>query len=113
MSGQGREFVVARRKPPHVGSFYIAGRHGIHQHEVIDRCRVPTPEGPCGHPRYETESVESFERGHVIPCLRANHDTIMAERARQHPAIMDAWDPELEKWITKHGAAILEGRKRV
>jgi hypothetical protein len=109
----GRPFYVARRRPAATGGLYVQTGSSIHHRPVVDRCRVPTPEGPCGHPMFEGESRESFERGHVVPCLRRNHDTIMQERARQHPDIMRPWDPELATWVKRHGDAILEGRKRI
>lgn len=106
---QGREFLVARRRRP---KLYVQTGSTIHERRVIDKCAVPTPEGPCGHLFFEGESQTTID-AHVSECARRNHDTIMEHRARQHPEIMKPWDPELAAWVKKHGRAILEGRKRI
>jgi hypothetical protein len=59
---------------------------------IVDRCRV------CKCPFYEDESRSRIER-HLIDCVKANHDRLMADRARQHPEIMRPWDPEFAAWI--------------
>lgn len=114
---KGREFFVAHKRRPRLGGLILPTSSRLHGRPVVDRCVVPVDrEGeivPCGHPRFEGESMESFERGHQIDCLRRNHETIVAVREQQHPAIMDPWDPELAKWVQRHGEAILEGRKRI
>ena len=109
---KGREFFVARRRRGSVGGIFIASGSSIHNRPVIDRCRVPTPEGPCGHPLFEGEPRSRFD-AHIVDCLARNRETIMEARARQHPEIMEPWDTELDRWIAKHSEAILEGRKRI
>jgi hypothetical protein len=59
---------------------------------VIDRCRV------CKIPFFEGETRSSIER-HLMECVRANHDRLMADRKRQHPDIMLPWDPEYAQWL--------------
>jgi hypothetical protein len=105
-------FVAKKRRPASTGGLYIASGSSIHQEEVVDRCRVPTPEGPCAHPFFANEPVSKRE-AHIVECCRRHHDTIMEARAQQHPAIMDAWDPELEAWVNQHAQALIEGRMRV
>lgn len=110
----GREFYVARKKRAKaaVGGLFVSTGSRIHRKAVVDRCRVPTPEGPCGHPFFEDES-QSKREAHLVDCCRRNTDTIMAERERQHPAIMEPWDTELDRWIAQHRREIIEGRKRI
>lgn len=84
----------------------------IHNSPVVDRCIVPTPDGPCGHPLREGESRTDFDN-HVAQCARRNAETILHERERQHPSIMKPWDTELDTWISKHREALLEGRKKI
>jgi hypothetical protein len=74
-----------------VSSPLIIVSHGP-QRRVVDRCRV------CHCPFFEDESRSRIER-HIIECVKANHDRLMADRKRQHPEIMAPWDPEYAKWI--------------
>lgn len=110
-------FVARKRDRANVGGLYVASGSRIHHRAVVDRCVVPvrTEDGgtrPCGHPLFEDEPPAKLAQ-HVARCCQENHDTIMEVRARQHPAIMDAWDPELEAYVNRHAQAILEGRKRI
>lgn len=84
----------------------------IHDRPVIDRCKVPTPEGPCGHPLREGENRTAFER-HVADCARRNAEHIMRERERSHPSIMNPWDEDLDRWVKENRDALLEGRKKI
>lgn len=109
---KGVPFWVARRRGRPAGDLVIPTASRMHEKRVVDRCRVPTPEGPCGHPLFEDEPRSKMD-AHVVECCRRHHDTIMEERERQHPEIMRPWDPELASWVKEHGPAILEGRKRI
>lgn len=76
------------------------------------RCRVPVGDGKvCGRPFRREERV-AMEH-HVRQCLSDHHDAIVAERERQHPSIMKAWDEERFRWVRENGAAILEGRVKM
>lgn len=59
---------------------------------IVDRCRI------CRAPFYEDESRSRIER-HIIDCVNANRDRLMADRRRQHPEVMKPWDPEYARWI--------------
>jgi hypothetical protein len=76
---------------------------------ILDRCRIPTPDGPCGHITLEEEGHRASQL-HAVRCAQENHETILAVREEQHPEIMKPWDPEQFAWIRRNGAAILEGR---
>ena len=109
---KGREFLVARRRKVNVGGLYIASGSSIHRREVVDRCRVPTPDGPCGHPLYEDEPRAKLE-AHIRTCCAENHDFIMETRQRQHPEALEPWDPELAAWAKKNADRIMRGAKRM
>lgn len=85
----------------------------IHNSPVVDRCIVPTPEGPCGHPLREGENRRVWETEHVAKCAQRNAELIMQERERQHPSILNPWDEDLDRWVKKNRDALLEGRKKI
>lgn len=71
-------------------------------------CRV------CHIPFYEDER-RAYE-AHVVQCSN-RHEAMLLEMspARRLPGILgdEGTDTELEAWARHHGAAILEGRKRM
>lgn len=83
----------------------------LHKRPVIGRCAViVTGDGDvCGTPFFSLEE----KIGHVTDCARKHASAIHAYRRRQHPEIMNAWDPELEAWMRQHADAVLRGAKRV
>lgn len=78
---------------------------------VVDRCAVPTPDGPCGHEFYEDEPAAVRER-HIVACVKANADTVVEVRERMHPEIMRPWDPEYQAWLDEHAEGIAAGQVR-
>lgn len=71
--------------------------------EIIDRCRV------CKVPFFEGESRQRIET-HVINCVKANHDRLMAKRKERND-FLKPWDPELAAYVQDPARAkqILDG----
>lgn len=82
------------------------------EHRIVDRCRIPTSTGPCGHIVVASDHPRAMEF-HVRECAPRNIAAIHEARQQQHPDIMRPWDPELEAWITRHRVPILEGRMTI
>lgn len=75
---------------------------------VIDRCRIPTADGPCGTPFYEGEP-DLHRVQHLARCASENHEHILAERRRRHPDVMRPHDPEYVDWLDKNRQGIAAG----
>jgi hypothetical protein len=82
----------------------------LEDRKVIDRCVVPTKEGPCGAEFYQGQ--EELRDRHVAECCRRHAEEIAAVREHQHPSIMAPWDPEFADWMTANRRGIAEGRVR-
>jgi hypothetical protein len=93
------------------GVLYVPPSHVIHNARPFGLCTVIiNADGDlCRHPSYSRAEF----LGHASKCAPAHESAIRAYRARQHPDILRPWDPELESWMGKHKAAILEGRMSV
>jgi hypothetical protein len=84
------------------------------------RCQVPVEQNPleptqfraCGHRFFPHEDHRVRER-HVSRCSRENHEVLMRYLRTRRPEIMQAWDPELERWVAQNKDALVEGRKRL
>lgn len=114
---EGKEYIVARRRRLSASGLLVATSSSIHNRIVVDRCIIPVDDGeggtrPCGHPLYEHEPRAALE-AHIRDCAARNHNTIMELRQRQHPEVMEAWDPELAAWAQKNADAIMRGAKRM
>ena len=95
-----------------MSKLYIATRSGIHEHEPIGICRVPTKEGRiCGHKFYPGE--ERAQANHAANCARENHEYVVAYMKQRHPDVMKPWDTELDKWVGQHRQALIEGRMQI
>lgn len=79
--------------------------------EVVDRCKVPTPDGPCGHPFYVGES-DRKKVEHLRSCAEANLERIREVRQEQHPDVLKPWDPEYAGWLEDNAAGIATGSVR-
>lgn len=78
---------------------------------VISRCRIPTKDGPCGATFFVGQ--ELVVARHAAVCAPRNQEYIVAAREAIHPEIMQPWDKDLDRWVTDHKDAILEGRKTI
>lgn len=76
--------------------------------EVVDRCKIPTPDGPCGHAFYAGES-DLKKAQHFKICAHEHMDGILEARQRQHPDVLKPWDPEYADWLDEHKAGIAAG----
>lgn len=76
--------------------------------EVVDVCKIPTPDGPCGHKFFAGES-DSKKARHFKACAHANEEAIRALREKQHPDVMKPWDPEYKTWLDEHAVGIAAG----
>lgn len=92
-------------------ALYLPTSSRLHNEVPVGRCdTIVTADGDvCG--------TVFFDRTkwlrHVANCARQHASAIHAYRRRQHPEIMNAWDPELEAWMRQHADAVLRGAKRV
>lgn len=78
---------------------------------VVDRCKVPTPDGPCGHAFYEDEpEVRKVE--HFKECTERNRDLIHDLATKRHPEAMKPWDPEYAAWLEERREGIANGSVR-
>lgn len=103
------------RFQPHVTKtgavLHLPPAHVIHNLRPVQVCTViVNADGDlCRHPSYSLRESIS----HSTECAKAHESAIRAFRKRQHPEIMQSWDPELSAWMDKNGRAVLEGRLKV
>lgn len=90
---------------------YVPPAHVIHNTGPIGRCLViVNADGDqCGHPCMSQRELLS----HTSKCAVQHESAIRAYRKRQHPEIMNSWDPELSKWMGEHAADVLRGKLKV
>lgn len=77
--------------------------------EVVDRCKVPTPDGPCGHAFYKGES-DLKKAQHFKICTHRNMESILAFRAQETAGRLGSFDPEYSEWLEDHAEGIAAGR---
>jgi hypothetical protein len=90
---------------------FVPPSHVIHGHKPFGVCTViVNADGDvCRHPSFSRSEYVN----HAADCARAHESAIRAFRARQHPEILNPWDPEMAEWMGRHKDAILEGRLTV
>lgn len=78
---------------------------------VVDRCRIPTENGPCGHAFLEDEP-EVRKVAHLKECAERNAHVIREAAAKHHPDVLKPWDPEYAAWLEERKDGIAAGTVR-
>lgn len=103
-----------------MSSFYVQTASGLHLRGLTGKCRNPVAVDPenetlfefCNHPFFEHEGQRAIDY-HVSRCSREHHEMIVRYLRTRRPEVMQAWDKDLERWVSRHRDELVEGRKKL